>query len=337
MNDCTLFVGLDYHDVVVQVCVMARDGRVLGERRLPNDHRRIADYVGRFGESVEAAVEVCTGSAALADLLVNEMEWIVDLAHPGYVHRMKQSPDKSDQSDARLLADLVRVGYLPKVWLAPPAIRDPREMIRYRQQIANEIRCIKLRIGALLRAHRCGPGPGGRWSRSWIAWAQSEAPVSASTRWIIRRQFTQINVLLRERSMVERKLRSMTKHDVMVHQLETFSGIGPVTAWTIRAEIGRFDRFRSGKQLARFCGLSPRNASSGMRQADAGLIKACHAPLRAVLIEAAHRLIRFDRRWQAFAGRHRRSGKPGSVIAAAVANRWIRWLYHRMQPESLAA
>jgi len=43
---------------------------------------------------------------------------------------------------------------------------------------------------------------------------------------------------------------------------------------TIRAEIGRFDRFRTGKQMARFCGLSPHNASSGARQADAGLIRA---------------------------------------------------------------
>ena len=169
-----------------------------------------------------------------------------------------------------------------------------------------------------------------------MTWAQREAPVSASARWIIRRQFTRINVLQRERGMVERKLHSMTKHDVMVDHLQAFSGIGPVTAWTIRAEIGRFDRFRSGKQLARFCGLSPRNASSGMRQADAGLIKACHAPLRAVLIEAAHRLIRFDAGWQIFASRQRRQGKPVSVIAAAVANRWIRWLYHWKPTDSLA-
>ena len=32
---------------------------------------------------------------------------------------MKKSPDKTNFSDAKLLADLVRVGYLPKVWLAP--------------------------------------------------------------------------------------------------------------------------------------------------------------------------------------------------------------------------
>ena len=337
MKDYRVFVGLDYHDAVVQVCVMARDGRVLGERRLANDHRRIADYVGCFGESVQAAVEVCTGSAALADLLVNEMGWIVDLAHPGYVRRMKQGPDKSDHTDARLLADLVRVGYLPKVWLAPLAIRELREMIRYRQQVANEIRSTKLRIGALLRSHRCGCGPASRWTNTWNTWVQKEASMPASTRWVVRRHFARITHLQRERAMVERRLSSMTKNDAMVAHLQAFSGIGPVTAWTIRAEIGRFDRFRNGKQLARFCGLSPRNASSGMRQADAGLVKACHGPLRAVLIEAGHRLVRYDPRWQMFAARQRRAGKAVNVIVAAVANRWIRWLYHQMQPEMLAA
>ncbi|MEM6469290.1 MAG: IS110 family transposase [Planctomycetota bacterium] len=70
-----------------------------------------------------------------------------------------------------------------------------------------------------------------------------------------------------------------------------------LTALTLRAEIGRFDRFQSGKQLARFCGVTPWNASSGERQADAGLIKAGNRELRRVLIEAAHRLKRHSERW----------------------------------------
>ena len=52
--------------------------------------------------------------------------------HPGYVARMKRSPDKSDLSDAHLLADLTRVNYLPKVWLVPQAIRVLRRLMRHR-------------------------------------------------------------------------------------------------------------------------------------------------------------------------------------------------------------
>ena len=66
-----------------------------------------------------------------------------------------------------------------------------------------------------------------------------------------------------------------------------------------RAELGRFDRFRSGKQVARFRGLSPRTASNGQRQGDAGLVDGCNRALRATIVEAAHRLVRHDpRSWR---------------------------------------
>jgi transposase len=129
----------------------------------------------------------------------------------------------------------------------------------------------------------------------------------------------------------------VTADDPEVVRLQEQKGIGPVTAWTLRAEIGRFDRFRSGKQLSRFCGLSPRNASSGSRQADAGLMRAANPQLRAVLIEAAHRLARFEPKWRELALRLRAAGKPGSVTAAGVANRWVRWLFHQMQPTAAVA
>ena len=86
-------MGWGHHDEVVQAYGMVRDGRTPREQRLANDRQRIADYVGRLGESVQAAVEVCTSPVALVDLLVKEMEWIAELAHPGYAHRLKQNPD----------------------------------------------------------------------------------------------------------------------------------------------------------------------------------------------------------------------------------------------------
>ncbi len=56
----------------------------------------------------------------------------------------------------------------------------------------------------------------------------------------------------------------------------------------------------------------------------------------AVLIEAAHRLARLEPNWRALAQRRRGAGKKGSVVAAAVANRRVRWLNHQMQPGSAA-
>ena len=330
MGTVAVFVGLDYHDESVQVCVLYREGRVLCNRSCFNDRRAIIDYVERFGQRVEAAVESCTGAANLADELV-AAGWQVSLAHPGFVRRMQQNPDKTDWHDAQVLADLVRIGYLPKVWLAPEAVRELRQLVRYRQQLADARRTTKLRIRAVLRQQRLRP-PGGinAWTRRWRKWLLAEAALSVQGRWVVERHLRELEHIAEGLNEVEARLQSVCETDPMVIRLRAQAGIGPVTAWMLRAEIGRFDRFRTGKQLARFCGLSPRNASSGQKQADAGLIRAANPQLRTVLIEAGHRLARYVPQWRQLALRLRNAGKPGSVVAAAVANRYVRALHHQM-------
>src|SRR5262249_25192151 len=130
---------------------------------------------------------------------------------------------------------------------------------------------------------------------------------------------------------VESRLAAATAGDVVVARLMALKGVGLVTACVLRAEVGRFDRFGTGKQLARYCGVTPRNAPSGPRQADAGLVKAGRGLLKCTLIETSHRLIRFDDRWGALARSLRAAGEPACVTAAAVANRWVRWLYHQVE------
>jgi len=76
--------------------------------------------------------------------------------------------------------------------------------------------------------------------------------------------------------------------------------------------VGHFDRFRTGKQLAHFCAVCPRNDSSAGKTTTGGLIKAGDELLRQVLIEAAHRLIRYDEHWKAMADRLRANGKKAS-------------------------
>ena len=337
MNRIQVFAGLDYHQDFVQACVVDARGQVLANQRCPNDGKAIVAFVHRWGRTTSVAIEVSTGAANLAEELVERAGWMVHLAHPGYVSRMKQNPDKTDFSDARLLADLERVGYLPRVWLAPEPIRDLRRLVRYRQQLVNERRNVRLRVRALLRDHRLACRLAQPWTKAWLGWVRQTSDLVGESRWIMDRHLSSLERLVAEIREVDERLAERTRSDPVVNQLLMFKGIGPVTAWTIRAEIGRFDRFRSGKQLSRFCGLSPRNASSGTRQADAGLVRAGNRHLRAVLIEAAHRLARHEKRWGALADALRQRGKPTCVIIAAVGNRWMRWLFHQMQSLPSAA
>jgi len=340
MCSLPVFVGLDYHDASVRVCVLDTDGSELANADRANEWKEIVHFAERFGRPIRAAIESCCGAADLAEELVSRAGWSVDLAHPGYVQRMKQNPDKTDCQDAQLIADLERVGYLPRVWLAPRYIRELRHVVRYRLQLTEQRRATKLRLRALLREQRCrAPEELNAWTKAWEHWLKHTAELSEQGRWLAEQHLQDLTRLATQIRAVEKRLKEMTAKDLEVQRLQQQRGIGPVTAWTLRAEIGRFDRFRTGKQLARFCGLSPRNASSGQRQADAGLIRAANPALRTVLIEAAHRLARYDDSWKKLAQRLRAGGKPGSVVAAAVANRWVRRLYHEMKKpsEELAA
>src|SRR5262245_31087853 len=137
---------------------------------------------------VQAAIESCCGAADLADELIAH-GWMVQLAHPGYVARMKQSPDKTDFGDARMLADLQRVGYLPRVWLAPEEVRELRRLVHYRQSLTKQRKNLKLQIGATLReARQKAPASVNPWTKAWLAWLESSAELSPNARHVTRRR-----------------------------------------------------------------------------------------------------------------------------------------------------
>jgi transposase len=335
------FVGLDYHQDEIQVCILDRQGVMLANKKLPNDTAILDHFVRRHCAHFQASIEACTGAAAIGDELRHLYHWDIRQAHAGYVSRMKRSPDKTDYSDARILADLVRVDYLPEVWLPPVHICHLRSMVRRRDQLIKDRTREKLRLRALLRNYRLVP-PGSAWSRSWIAWLTDSDKIPEDIAFVLEDLLDSIKRLTERVDKVMERLVSMTKDDPLVNLLLGQAGIGIVTAVAMRSEIGDFGRFRTGKQLSNFCGVSPRNASSGNRQATSGLILAGSPLLRCVLIEAAHRLTRYDDHWRGLFQRlHGKKHKPKCVALAAVANRWIRRIFHQvmesLSPSQLAA
>lgn len=331
-----VFVGIDYADQVSQVVVLDAKGRQLGTRRLRSETGRLIAYAERFGPIVGVAIEACCGAATLADELMHRRGWPVQLAHPGFVRRMKRNPDKTDYSDARVLADLRRVGYLPPVWLAPSAVRELRRLTRGRQALVEEARRVKLRVRALLRDLRIGKPEAVRrvWTQRGLAWLSelaSDARVPSSSQWLLQRHLRHLEYLTAEIKAFEQWLEETVGDDPLVRRLLEEPGIGLITACVLRAEIGQFERFGSGKQLAHYCGVSPQNASSGERQADAGLVRGGNRQLKLALIELAHRLKRYDPHWRDLATRLAQAGKARCVIVAAVANRWVRRLYHQFR------
>jgi transposase len=334
-----VYIGLDYHEDTIRVCILEQDGKLVLSRNEPNDVRRVAAVIQvRGGPPAGVALEACCGAADFATELAALTGWKVRLAHPGHVHSMKRGPDKTDGGDAAHLADLLRTNHLPEVWLADNITRQLRRLVRYREGLKAERKNVKLRIRALLREERVSLPGVSPWTKAWRQWLLSALPGEQS-QWVMQRLLEQLERLETDLATVETRMAEATADDADTQRLLSLPGVGLVTAVMLRAEIGRFDRFASGKQLSRFCGVTPCNASSGRRQADAGLIHAGSSELRAVLIQTAQRLPRCDPHWKAMKDRLCRT-KPANVATCAIANRWLRRLYHVMKDpaprESLA-
>jgi transposase len=337
MTTVPIFVGLDYHQDSIQVCVLDQQGKVLANRAADNDCQAIARLVNPLGSVQRVGIEACCGAADLGQQLVEKLGWNVSLGHPAYIARIKSSPDKSDFSDGRLIADLTRVGYLPRVWLAPAAIRELCQLVNHRQRLVDQRRAVKLQVGGVLREQRVkiDKDRGSRWSKAWTASVKDNDRLSEHARWIVNDLLDELKHLDEKVAKCDGRLREATANDAEVQRLMQQPGVGEVTAWVLRAYIGDFGRFKTAKQLARYCGMSPCNASSGQKVADAGLIDGCNKLLRLTVVQAAHRLIRTIDRWHKLSESMRARGKPACVIVGAVGNRWLRTLHHAMKPQAM--
>ena len=328
-----LSVGIDYHQASLRVTILGADGKGYGSRDVSNSVESVMEYVLSHGLVKGVAIEACNGSAHFADELRRKSGWLVDLCHPGYVQRMRHNPDKTDASDSWLLADLHRVGYLPKVWLAPEELRDLRTLVRHRARCTAEVRDTKLRIRSILRRERLKAPPEIRsvWSKKGRTWLYSLKSFLPETQWIFEDLLEQLRSTEQREGASIKRLQAFAERDPLVKRLLEVKGVGILTATALRAEVGTFTRFNHGKELCRFCGLTPRNASSGQRQADSGMIKAGNRVLRTSLIQVGHLLTRFNPDYHKYAQQLLERGKSKCVIVAAVANRWLRKMFYELK------
>jgi transposase len=124
-------VGMDLHRRRSVLVRMTEDGQKLGTARITNSPARLAAEIRRAGLHPKVVLEACYGWYWAADTLAAAGAE-VHLAHPLGVKAFSHRRVKNDELDARDLADLLRMGRLAEAWIAPPEIRELREITRYR-------------------------------------------------------------------------------------------------------------------------------------------------------------------------------------------------------------
>jgi len=224
MSSISWFVGLDYHQAFIQTCVMDASGQQVLNCRCANSVAALQEALRPFASETSLSIESRCGAADLAEELV-AVGWQVSLAHATYVHKLKQSPDKTDGSDARLLADLLRVGYLPRVWLPPHHLRQLRHVVRHRQQLVQGRRAAKLRVTALLRAERVAFLVTS-WTNAWKQAVRACRALGEQGVWVVNQLLDEVARLQQRIQETEQRLEELTANDAFVQKLREQSGIG---------------------------------------------------------------------------------------------------------------
>lgn len=139
------YVGIDLHRRRSVIYAMDAQGERLFCERITNDQMRLLEVVSATGEGAEVVIEATYGWYWAVDLL-REAGFSVHLAHPSG-NDWGNRRVKNDERDARDLADLLRLGHLAEAWIAPPAVRQARELVRYRARL------VQLRSGLRAQVH----------------------------------------------------------------------------------------------------------------------------------------------------------------------------------------
>jgi transposase len=281
-------VGMDLHRHRSVLVRMSADGRRLGSARITNSREALIAQVARAGKNPRVVLEATYGWYWAADVLAAAGAE-VHLAHPLGVKAFAYRRVKDDVRDAADLADLLRMGRLPEAWIAPAAVRELRELTRYRVKLVKLRTSCKDQVHAVL-AKLGVPAPCtdifGTAGSAWLdqlALPQPYAGKVASLRQLTGELSTEIAML----SAVIGDLLAADRGYQVIQQLP---GIGPVLAAVIIAEIGDVTRFGSAARLCSWAGLTPRHRESDVKVRRGHVTKQGSRLLRWALTEAVQRV-----------------------------------------------
>jgi transposase len=168
---------------------------------------------------------------------------------------------------AKTLAHLLRCGLLPEAYIAPPALRDLRELLRHRAVLTRMRTAVKNRVHALLpdRAScpstpTCSAEPD---KRSWQRCSCPKGPAGA-----LDSLMSLIGDFDREITATTREIDARAKADQRVPVLCQIRGVGRYTAMLIIAEVGDVSRFPTARHLCAGAGWRRLCAAPTARRAS---------------------------------------------------------------------
>jgi len=323
------YCGIDLHSNNSVVVVIDEADRVLYSRRHPNDLTQIlAALEMHRAELSGVVVESTFNWYWLVDGL-QEARYRVHLANTTAIKQYDGLKHRGDESDARHLAHVLRLGLLPQGYIMPKAARAVRDLARKRMQLVQQRTTQILSIENSLSRHT-----GARISSNSIKRLQ-EADLSKMQLGNMQALGVKANVAVMQALQVqidslEKVLAQYCRAEADYRLLKTVDGIGDVLATVILLETGAIERFADVGNYASYCRCVGSAHMSNSKKKGEGNTKNGNRYLAWAFVEAANFAVRYCEPARRFYQR-KKAKRNTTVAIKAVAHKLARACYHMLK------
>ena len=252
-----VYIGLDTHRATIHGTALDKKGDQICSYEFPNSNDAIKEFMrGFYTWNTEIALEACNIWRGCYKILT-ELGYKVKLANPIKCRQISKEK-KTDQVDSKIIAELLRVDFLPEVYIPPDEIMRLKDLTRHRVNITR----LRVRIQNKIKACLL---------RNGIDYEDKIWNIKGLV-WLKKLDHEEINSFLcmyettkKEEELVKKKIAQIARMKEETILLKTIPGIGDFGAMMIYAEIGSIERFPNIKHLHAYAGVAPGILQSGSK------------------------------------------------------------------------
>jgi transposase len=232
-----MYSGIDLHSNNSVVAVIDDADRVVGQKRLPNDIRKIVGFLARWKDGLAGVVVESTYNWYWLVDGLQDAGFQVHLANTAAIKQYDGLKHSGDETDAQHLAHLLRLGILPTGTILPREHRAVRDLARKRMQLVRSCTTHVLTAENVL-ARQLGERMTCNQIKRLTVDAVDKLPLTADVGLAIKANVAVIAALQIQIELLEKRLQERVKPRPEYGLLTSVPGIGQALATVIFLETG---------------------------------------------------------------------------------------------------
>lgn len=312
--------GIDFHKNESVICALYQDGTPVMSIKSIKSSSIFTFFSDKQGW--ELAIEASGGTNHVVTKL-REMGLKVTLINSNQFRGIGIGGKKTDQRDAKALAECLRVGFAPEVHVKTLMSRQMKSLIVNRELFVNTRTRMMSHVRGVLKEYGfvIPVGVDNFYKLAPVHIASLENGFLKSS---LEDTLELIRKLSLQQKKVEERLQEFMQNDVRIERLKTIPGVGDMVSMMSVCVCDDVKRFKNGQQFASYVGLVPRVHASAEVRMMGHITRSGSEMLRRYLIHGA-------RAWMRYAP----SGDPNREWAEKVKerrgmNKAVVALAHRM-------